>query len=64
MVEQAKPRRPSTFERSLQHQNHSKNNTHILGDAMAVQKQNDQRVVNHVCPKTQHKWDKLIIVIK
>jgi hypothetical protein len=35
-------------------------NVCILGDAMAVQRQN----VNRVRVKAQHKWDKLVIVKK
>jgi hypothetical protein len=37
-------------------------NTHVLGDAMVVQRQNDQKVIGHVCAKAQHEWDKLVIV--
>jgi len=37
-------------------------NAHILGNAMDVQKQNDQKVVNCVCAKARCKGDKLIIV--
>jgi hypothetical protein len=53
-----------TFERGLWHQNHAKMNACILGDAMAVQKWIDQKVVNCVCAKAQHKWDKMLIVLK
>ncbi len=31
---------------------------------MAVQRQNDQKVVNRTCAKDQHEWDKLVIVVK
>jgi hypothetical protein len=34
----------------------------ILGNAMAVQRQNDQKVVSYIRAKAQHEWDKLIIV--
>jgi hypothetical protein len=37
-------------------------NVHILGDAMAMWRLNDQKVDNYTCAKTQHEWDKLIIV--
>jgi hypothetical protein len=37
-------------------------NTHILGDAMAMQRQNDEKVVNRARAKTQCEWDKLVIV--
>jgi hypothetical protein len=36
MVKKAKPRRLATFKESPQHQNHTKMNNHILGDAMVV----------------------------
>jgi hypothetical protein len=39
-------------------------NAHILGNAMAVQRQNDQKVVSHVRAKTSRKWDKLVIITK
>jgi hypothetical protein len=56
--------RPSTFEGGPQHQDHVKMNIHILRDAMAVQRQNDQKVASRVRAKTQHEWDKLVIVAK
>jgi len=37
-------------------------NVHILGDAMAMYRWNNQKVANHVHAKAQHKWDELIIV--
>jgi hypothetical protein len=64
VAEKAKPRRPSTCERGLQHQNHVKMNTCILGDVMAMQRRNDQKVANYAYAKTQCKWDKLVIVAK
>jgi hypothetical protein len=39
-------------------------NARILGDAMAMQRQNDQKGVSHVHAKAQCEWDKLIIVAK
>jgi hypothetical protein len=39
-------------------------NTHILGDAMVVQRRNDQKVASCVRAKAQHKWDMLVIVVK
>ena len=39
-------------------------NVRILGDAMVVQRQNDQKVINRAHAKTQHEWDKLVIVTK
>jgi hypothetical protein len=37
-------------------------NIRILGDAMAMQRQNDEMVINCVRAKTQCKWDKMVIV--
>jgi len=64
VVEKAKPWRPLTFNRSPCHQHHDKMNVCILGNAMVMQRWNDQKVVNCVRAKTQHEWDKLIIVAK
>jgi hypothetical protein len=36
-------------------------NIHILRDAMVMQRQNDQKVVNHACAIAQCEWDDLII---
>jgi hypothetical protein len=38
MVKKAKPRRSSTYEGGLQHQNHAKMNIRILGNAMVMEK--------------------------
>jgi len=51
MAKKAKPKRPSIFEGGLWHQDHVKMNTCILGNAMAMQRQNDQKVANRVMPK-------------
>jgi len=39
-------------------------NAYILGNAMAVQRWNDQKVANCARAKVQHEWDKLVIVAK
>jgi hypothetical protein len=36
----------------------------ILGDAMAVQRWNDEKVASCVPVKAQHEWDKLVVVAK
>jgi hypothetical protein len=56
--------RLSTYERGPRHQNHAKMNVCIVRDATSVQRQNDQKVVDCACAKTQRKWDKLLIVIE
>jgi hypothetical protein len=51
MVKKAKPGRLLTFEGSLWHQDYVKMNVGILRNAMAMQKQNDEKVVNCVRAK-------------
>jgi hypothetical protein len=51
VAENAKLGRPSTFVRSLRHQDHAKMNARILGNVMAVQRQNDQKVISHTRAK-------------
>jgi hypothetical protein len=36
-------------------------NVWILGNAMALQRWNDQKVINHDRAKAQCEWDKLVI---
>ncbi len=62
VVEKAKHGRPSTSVGSPQHQDHAKMNARILGNAMALQRWNDQKVVNCACAETQREWDKVVIV--
>ncbi len=62
MAKKVKPRRPAIFKRGLQHQTHVKMNICILGDAMVVQRQNDQMVVSRACAKAQCEWDELVII--
>jgi hypothetical protein len=52
VAKKAKHGRPSTSKRGPWHQDHAKMNTHILGNAMAVQKRNDQKVASCACAKT------------
>jgi hypothetical protein len=62
VAKKAKLGRPSPYEGGPRHQNHVKMNARILGDATAVQRRNDQKVINCARAKTQHKWDKLLII--
>jgi hypothetical protein len=64
VAEKAKPGRFSTSKRGPRHQDHVKMNVYILGNAIAVQGRNDQKVANHARAKTYRKWDKLVIVVK
>jgi hypothetical protein len=45
VVEKAKPKKLLTFEEGIRHQDHAKMNARILGNAMTVQRWNDQKVV-------------------
>jgi hypothetical protein len=52
VVEKAKHGRPSTVVGGPRHQNHAKMNARILGNAMAMQRRNDQKVASHARAKT------------
>ncbi len=64
MVENAKPGRPSTAAGGPRHQDHAKMNVRILGNAMVVQRQNDQKVASCACAKAQREWKNLVAVAK
>jgi hypothetical protein len=64
VAEKAKPRRPSTSARGPRHQDHAKMNARILGNAMAMQRWNDQKVASRARAKTLHEWNHLIDVAK
>jgi hypothetical protein len=64
VAEKSKPRRPSTVGGGLQHQNHAKINARILGNAMAVQRRNDQKVASRARAKAEHNWNHLVAVAK
>jgi hypothetical protein len=53
VAEKAKPGRPSTIAGGPRYQDHAKMNVRILGNAMAVQKRNDQKVNSHARAKAQ-----------
>jgi hypothetical protein len=64
VVKKAKPGRPSTSVKSPRHQDHAKMNARILGNAMVVQRYNDQKVVICAHAKAQRKWNHLVVVTK
>jgi hypothetical protein len=64
VVERAKPKKASTSAGSPQHQVHAKMNARILGNVMALQRWNDQKVASRVCAKAQREWNHLIVVVK
>ncbi len=64
MAEKAKLGRPSTFAGGLRHQDHAKMNARILGNVMAVQRRNDQKVASRARAKAQREWNHLVAVAK
>ncbi len=64
MVEKAKPGRPSTFAGGPRHQDHGKMNARILGNAQAMQRRNDQKVISRAHAKVKKEWVKLVTVSK
>jgi hypothetical protein len=64
VAKKAKLGRHSTSTGGLQHQDHAKMNARILGNAMVVQRRNDQKVVSRVRAKAQHEWNQLVTVTK
>jgi len=64
VAEKSKLGRPSTFAGGPRHQDHAKMNAHILGNAMAVQKRNDQKVASRVRAKVEREWNHLVAVAK
>jgi len=64
VAEKSKPGRPSTSAKGPRHQDHAKMNARILGNAMAVQRRNDQKVVSCASGKAEHEWNHLVVVAK
>jgi len=64
VAEKSKPGRPSTFAGGLRHQDHAKVNARILGNAMAMQRRNDQKVTSCAHAKAEREWNHLVAVAK
>jgi len=64
VAEKSKPGRPSTAVGGLRHQDHAQMNTRILGNAMVVQRRNDQKVASRVRAKAERKWNHLVTLAK
>ncbi len=64
VAEKSKPGRPSIAARGPWHQDHAKMNVRILGNAMAVQRRNDQKVANRARAKAEREWNHLVILAK
>jgi len=60
----SKPGRPSIAAKGLQHQDHAKMNVRILGNAMAVQRRNDQKVASRAHAKVEREWNHLVAIAK
>ncbi len=64
VAEKSKPGRPSTAAGGPRHQDHAKMNARILGNAMVVQRRNDQKVASRARAKAQREWENLVAVVK
>ncbi len=64
VAEKSKPGRPSTAVGGLRHQDHAKMNAHILGNVMAVQRRNDQKVASRAHAKAEREWNHLVTLAK
>ncbi len=64
VAEKSKPGRPSTSTRGPRHQDHAKMNARILGNAMAMQRQNDQKVASCARAKAEREWNHLVALAK
>ncbi len=64
VAEKSKPGRPSTAAGGPRHQDHAKMNARILGNAMAMQRQNDQKVASRARAKAEREWNHLVTLAK
>ncbi len=64
VARKSKHGRPSTSAGGLPHQDHAKMNARILGNAMAVQRKNDQKVTNRAHAKAEREWNHLAALVK
>jgi hypothetical protein len=64
VVEKSKPGRPSTAAGGPRHQDHAKMNVRILGNVLAMQRRNDQKVASRVRAKAKCEWNHLVALAK
>ncbi len=64
VAKKSKPGRPSTSAGDPRHQDHAKMNARILGNAMAVQRRNDQKVASRARAKAEREWNHLVTLAK
>jgi len=64
VAKKSKPRRPSIAAGGPWHQDHAKMNARILGNAMAVQRRNDHKVLSCARAKAEREWNHLVTLAK
>jgi len=64
VAKKSKPKKPSTAARGPRHQDHAKMNACILGNVMAVQRRNDQKIASRARAKAEHEWNHLVTLAK
>jgi hypothetical protein len=64
VAKKSKLGRPSTSAGGPRHQDHAKMNVRILGNAMAMQRRNDQKVASHARAKAEREWNHLVALAK
>jgi hypothetical protein len=64
VVEKSKPGKPSTAAGGPRHQDHAKMNVRILGNVLAMQRRNDQKVASRVRAKAKREWNHLVALAK
>ncbi len=64
VAEKSKPGRLSTTAGGPRHQDHAKMNARILGNAMAMQRRNDQKVASRARAKAECEWNHLVTLAK
>ncbi len=64
VAEKSKPERLSISAGGPRPQDHAKMNARILGNAMAIQRRNDQKVATHARAKAEREWNHLVAVTK
>jgi hypothetical protein len=64
VAKKSKLGKPSTSVGGLRRQDHAKMNARILGNAMAVQRRNDQKIASRACAKAECEWNHLVAVAK
>jgi hypothetical protein len=64
VAKKSKLGRPLTSIGGPRHQDHAKMNVRILGNVMAVQRRNDQKVASRARAKAEREWNHLVVLAK